>query len=149
MEKSQPRIDPKYIPASMDEQQFLEILRIDFSKIVREELDSFKKPDNQKILQITAKMFLLRKGFPVKLMEDPTGGIADLCNFLDKIGQHIINESTKENVELKTKARTNPEVHKALLNQQKQIGDMKIDEEKARDYFGETPEDFFLRTKIR
>jgi hypothetical protein len=55
----------------------------------------------------------------------------------------------EEPKEITTGVRMDPDVRKALLDQQKQIKDMGIDEEKARDYFGETPEDFVIRTKIR
>jgi len=144
-----PRINPKYIPADMDEQKFLNILRIDFLKQVRKEMPSYKKSDWQQSLRIGAKMFLLPKGFPVKLMTEPAEDIAKLRDYLFEVAKEMIENEITENQEAQEKTGRSKDVIRALRDHRKQIDDLGIEDDKARDYFGETPEDFITRTELK
>ncbi len=158
--KLKPVIDPKYIPESMTSEKYLEILRIDFVKDLRDNLNSYKKPDGIKYLYVGAKMFLLARGFPVTLLKEPEGDIAELREYLFEIGKKFLEMEFKED-ELR-RGQERKEKHpgqqqadwqkdaiQAAREQRQEADKLNLTDEQLEDQSGETPEAAYLRIRER
>jgi hypothetical protein len=155
-----PVIDPGYIPEGMTSEKYLEILRIDFVKDLRENSNLYKKPDGLKYLYVGAKMFLLPRGFPVTLLREPSGDIAELREYLFEIGKEFLELEFKED-ELRRGQEGKEEqlsqqgadwqkdAIQAAREQRKKADKLNLTDEQLEDQSGETPEAVYLRMKER
>ncbi|MCX6762939.1 MAG: hypothetical protein NT093_04130 [Candidatus Moranbacteria bacterium] len=145
-----PVIDPKYIPERMTMDKYLEILCIDFKKVLHKEIQTCAKPEWGKTLPVTAKMFLNRKGFPVALRGEPEGALAELRDYLVEIGKQYIEYGfNREEESRQNQARRQEEAAQAAKDQRDQADKLGLGDEQLRDQAGETPEDFYRRMGMR